>query len=141
MFDRVIANIERRWVVPKAADGHASETKLATAIVLLHIVPVDAKIHQIEWRALKQTLADLFAIDLVKCQKLLSRASAEIAKDPNVFASAYLIRHNTTPAFRHSILAAAKCIALSDGEHHDLEIELQYRLAKLLDLLPGAKAA
>ena len=134
MFDRVIANIERKSRLESSSVFVDQEIRLATTILFLKIVPIDYKILQVEWSAVKKCLIELFDLSAPSCQKLLARAFAELAKEPSIFASAHMLKQNTSIAFRIAVLEAAKQIAMCDGDHHSNEIELETRLINLLGL-------
>ena len=143
MFDRLLESLGTISTKDDAVQVLQPETQLATAILLLAVIPADSFHAAAESRAFYEGLRHIFGLSEERCWKLMSRAVSQYRKEPTLLAPATLLKHRVSVAFRRLVLVTARRIALADGNLHEYEAEVLTRLETLLDLRaqPDAQSA
>ena len=134
MFERLIKSMGQPANRQNGDVTHDPELQLATAQLLYGMLPADYLVKQLECIALLHGLERIFGFGPQRSHKLVARAAAAYSNEPNILASATLLKRRTSLAFRQKIMVEAKAIALADGDIHNNESDLLNRLANLLGL-------
>ncbi len=134
MFNYLLENLGTISTKDDAVQALESDTQLATAILLVAVIPAESSHAAEQSRALHEGLRHIFELNEDKCWTLMSRAVSHYRKEPSLLAPTTLLKHRLSIGFRQLIFVTAKRIAMADGHLHDYEADVLARLETLLDL-------
>ena len=123
---------------PESRLGAAHVT---VAALLALVARVDGRLLPVEENGLESLLRSRFALSADEIEHLLARADAADEGLDAASTVAERIVHDIAPEDRPQLLAMAYRIAAADGQVHDFEDDLVWRVGRLLGLTDPVIAA
>ncbi|CAH1661526.1 tellurite resistance TerB family protein [Chelatococcus asaccharovorans] len=121
-----------------ADDGETSaadsDGRLALATLLVHVARIDGIMVPAEWARLETMLRDEFALTAADAEALAVQGDLADRGNADVQILITPLRRRLDVAARTRLLHLAWDLAQADGEVRELEDDLIWRLARLLDL-------
>jgi uncharacterized tellurite resistance protein B-like protein len=127
-------------IVDPDRDAPESEAHLTVAALLVLVARIDGRLLPTEDDGLKAMVGDRFGLSKEATARLIERAAALDADLDPASAMAERIVHDFAPAQRSELLAMAYRIAAADGQVHEFEDDLLWRVGRLLGLPEDAIA-
>lgn len=118
-----------------------ADIRLATAVLLFAMLPVDYEVKAVEGAALTPALQRLFAIHAANARRLVARAASAHGKGNTVLSAATLLKLRTPLPFRAAVAHELRHLAQADGVIHMNELDHIQRVERLLGLDDGAQEA
>ncbi|MBM6593701.1 tellurite resistance TerB family protein [Microvirga pudoricolor] len=117
------------------------EERLTVAALLLLVAHADGRMLKVEERSLPVLLRSYFGVDEDVAARLLDQAADLSAGTDPAISLADRISHDVPAAERPRLLALAYRVAVVDGQVHEFEDDLIWRIGRLLGLDDTAIAA
>lgn len=117
------------------------EAQLTAAALLALVARIDGRLVEVEEEGLRTLLGARFGLSPDEAARLIDRAAAPDAELDPASAMAERIAHDLPAAERPELLALAYRIAAADGQVHEFEDDLLWRLGHLLGLAEERIAA
>lgn len=133
MFDRVISFLKK---LPAGDEGQASldsdDPRVAAAALMYHVMDADGVREDVEWDRMKQILSESYGVTGEALDRLVAAGGEadEDAVDLYTFTSV-LKRHLDAEA-RVEFIGVMWEIVFADGEMHELEENILWRIAELI---------
>ena len=116
------------------------EAQLTVAALLALVARIDGRLVDVEEEGLRKLLGTRFGLSPEETARLIDRAAAPDQELDPASAMAERIAHDLPVAERPELLALAYRIAAADGQVHEFEDDLLWRLGRLLGLAEEAIA-
>lgn len=133
MFDRVLSFLKK---LPSGEGGQPSlasdDPRVAAAALMYHVMDADGVRQDVEWDRMKQLLSESYGVTGEALDKLVAAGGEadEDAVDLYTFTSV-LKRHLDAEA-RIEFIGVMWEIVFADGELHELEDNILWRIAELI---------
>jgi uncharacterized tellurite resistance protein B-like protein len=115
--------------------------RLAAAALLVHVARVDGTLAAVEHARLARLLRGAFAMSEAAAQALIARAMRVDDETRDVAELVEQIGRDAPETDRRSLLGLAWAVAAADGQVHEFEDDLVWRVGQLLGLDDAAIAA
>ncbi|ACA16339.1 protein of unknown function DUF1332 [Methylobacterium sp. 4-46] len=145
LMPRLLAYAADMFGAPKPQDGAAvSEEHLAAAALLVHVARVDGTLAAVERDRLARLLVGRFAGSQQEAEALIARA-IDVDDETRDFADLVAMTgRDASETERRNLLGMAWAVAAADGQVHEFEDDLVWRLGQLLGFdeaaIAGARA-
>lgn len=132
MFERVLSflkDLPGGGAGPGAADD---EARIAAAALLFHVMDADGVRQDAEWERFKQILADTYAVsgdDLDRLARAGEKADDEAV---DLYAFTSVLKHHLDADGRKAFVSLLWEMVYADGELHELEDNVVWRVAELI---------
>ncbi|GJE57483.1 tellurite resistance TerB family protein [Methylobacterium thuringiense] len=138
LFARLISYASAAFGSGRSAQGTDAATEgdehLAATALLVHVARADGVLDPAESERLTRLVRSRYAATESEANELISRAAAFDAETRDMSSLVELIGREGGSAERERILTMAWSVAGADGEVHEFEEALVWRLGKLLGL-------
>lgn len=133
MFERFVAFLDSLGGGGAAAGDDASPLQLASAAILFAVMDADGVRHEQELSALREIISERFDLEGEALSGLLAKAEAAEAEAVDFYRfTSVLVR--LTEAERLHLLELIWEVVYADGELHELEDNLVWRIADLIGI-------
>ena len=126
-FLRDVTNPSDKDDSDKLDDG-----RLAAAALLVHVSDVDGDFSDDERNKLKSLLADRFSMEGAEAEKLIAKAQEADNEAVDLYAFTSVLKANLDEAGRARIVEMMWEMVFADGQVHEFEDNLVWRVAELL---------
>ncbi len=140
MFDAVTKFL-RDLAAPDAEAPATTEDdiRLAAAALMFHVVAIDGVITDEERHTLREQLQARFAIDDRAARRLVDDAGAADAEAVDLYGFTSVLKQNLEVAERERIVEMMWRLVFADGDMHEFEDNLVWRVAELLGVSSQAR--
>lgn len=133
MFDRIFAFLRE---LPEG-DGRsrqltADDPRVAAAALLIHVIGVDGKGDKQEQKRLKEVLSSAYHVSGSELKALLKAGEAAEAEAVDLYTFTSVLKRHLDEDARAEFIRLMWEIVLADGEVHELEDNVVWRVAELL---------
>ena len=119
----------------ETVDLGEDEVRLAAAALLVHATVVDGEVDKREEKALRDVLLRGFNLDQVQVGKLITQATEKEAVDLHGFTN--VLTRRLDQEGRMEIVGMLCEVINADGEDHETEGKLAWRVAQSLGITPN----
>ena len=143
LLQRLLSYASSAFGLPAAAEPlpDGSEEYLAATALLVHVARADGVLDPAESERLVRLVRRRYAGSDAEAESLIERAAAFEAQTRDMASLVELVRDDGDPEQRGRLLAMAWSVAGADGDLHEFEEALVWRLGKLLGFDEPAIAA
>jgi uncharacterized tellurite resistance protein B-like protein len=137
MLDRLldyIKDIQQSVMGEPAEDFNRDDPRLAAAALLLHIMNVDGDRRETERALLYKALSDSFALPKNTVERLIKAAEKADQEAIDIYGFSIILRRHLNMTARYQFIELMWEMVYSDGEPHEMEDAIMWRLADLLEL-------
>jgi uncharacterized tellurite resistance protein B-like protein len=134
MFDRVVAFLKK--LPAGSSDGENSPDKddprVAAAALMYHVMDADGVRHDVEWERMKQLLTETYGVTGEALDRLVA-AGGEADEDAvDLYTFTSVLKRHLDPEARVEFIGVMWEIVFADGELHELEDNIVWRVAELI---------
>lgn len=135
MFDELKAMIfGKRDPSTKGTGFHADDLQLAQAALLFHVVAADGIVTEDEKLRLSALLAEKFGLSGADTQVLIEEARAANSEAVDLYTFTRTLKRELDQEARIAIVRELWQMVYADGEVHEFEDNIVWRVAELLDV-------
>lgn len=136
LFARLISSATAAFGLskPEGSVGQDADERLAATALLVHVAQADGVLAPAESERLLRLVQGRFGGSPDEARALIARAAAFDAETRDLSSLVELVRGETDAPERKRLLSMAWSVAGADGEVHEFEEALVWRLGKLLGL-------
>lgn len=110
----------------------AEDERLAAAALLVHIIEIDGVVDAEERTKLRSLIRDRFEMDEADAQSLIDRAHAADLEAVDLYRFTSVLKAKLDEAGRLRVIEMMWEMVFADGEVHEFEENLMWRVAELL---------
>lgn len=134
MFERITAFLKELNTSPdEKADGFShDDPRLAAAALMYHVIGADGVYSEAEMDRLGDLLQENYALDDNTLSRLVAAARAADNEAIDLYQFTSVLMHSLSGEERLKFIELLWEIVYSDGENHELEDNLVWRVAELL---------
>ncbi|MGE0844754.1 MAG: TerB family tellurite resistance protein [Flavobacteriaceae bacterium] len=124
-----------RSLFAASKDGRGDEpldARLAAAALAVHAIAVDGDVTEDEKRTLREVLQREYSLGERETKLLIEEARARDREAVDLFAFTSVLKRNLDAEGRRRVVAMLWRLAYADGEVHEFEDNLVWRIAELL---------
>lgn len=134
MFDRVLAFLSK---LPSGAAAPsdampADDPRVAAAALMYHLMDADGVRQDIEWERLKEVLGESYGLEGEALDALVAQAAAADQEAVDLYAFTSVLKRELDMEARVEFVRLMWEIVYADGELHELEDHLVWRIAELI---------
>jgi uncharacterized tellurite resistance protein B-like protein len=118
-----------------APDDH----RLAAAALLFHVIAIDGTISDAERQKLRELLARRFALAANDTDELIAAARSVESEAVDLYGFTSVLKRHLNEADREKIVEMMWELVFADGEVHEFEDNLVWRVAELLGVSSQAR--
>ncbi|WP_011582511.1 MULTISPECIES: TerB family tellurite resistance protein [Chelativorans] len=134
MFDRILAFLKDLPSGAKASRVQEDDPRVAAAALLIHVMAADGMCGEDERARLKSTLSSTFNVSGAELKALLRAAEEAEADAVDLYAFTSVLKRHYDENARAEFIRLMWEMVLSDGEMHELEDNLVWRVAELIGI-------
>ncbi len=134
MFDRVVAFLKK---LPAGSEGGTSgpaadDPRVAAAALMYHIMDADGVRQDVEWERMKQILSESYGVTGEALDRLVA-AGGEADEDAvDLYSFTSVLKRHLDAEERVEFIGLMWEIVFADGEMHELEENILWRIAELI---------
>lgn len=134
MFERIAAFLKELNASPESDDGDFSrdDPRLAAAALMYHVIGADGVYSEAEMDRLGDLLQENYALDDEMLSRLVAAARAADSEAVDLYQFTSVLMRSLSADERLQFIELLWEIVYSDGENHELEDNLVWRVAELL---------
>ncbi|MAS06343.1 MAG: hypothetical protein CL534_16900 [Ahrensia sp.] len=134
MFERIAAFLKELNASPDEDDGDFSrdDPRLAVAALMYHVIGADGVYSDAEMDRLGDLLQENYALDDATLSRLVAAARAADSEAVDLYQFTSVLMRSLSADERLKFIELLWEIVYSDGENHELEDNLVWRVAELL---------
>lgn len=141
LIARLIASAAAAFGLAKHDDPTEGDERLAATALLVHVAQADGVLAPVESDRLMRLVQGRYAGSPAQARSLIARAAAFDAQTRDLSGLVEMIGSEADAGERARLLSMAWSVAGADGEVHEFEEALVWRLGKLLGLDDAAIAS
>jgi uncharacterized tellurite resistance protein B-like protein len=135
VFDELKAMIFGKRAPSRKGDAfHAGELQLAQAALMFHVVAADGIVTDGEKNRLSALLAEKFGLGGEDTQALIEEARTADSEAVDLYTFTRTLKRELDPAAKIAIIRDLWQMVYADGEVHEFEDNIVWRIAELLDV-------
>lgn len=135
MFDELKALIFGRGGSKKTShEFHADELQLAEAALMFHVIAADGVVTEAEKRRVAEQLSEKFGLSAGDTQLLMEEARRADNEAVDLYTFTRTLKRELDQAARLSLVRNLWQMVYADGEVHEFEDNIVWRVAELLDV-------
>lgn len=132
MFEKLLSFFQTP-VQDIESDGSVrSDVKLASAALLVHMVSIDGHVDDDERQQLKTVLANYFELSENETRDLIEAAQKADAEAVDLYGFTHVLKRDLDDDGRRDIIEMLWQIVYADGEVHEFEDNMVWRVAELM---------
>jgi uncharacterized tellurite resistance protein B-like protein len=133
MFDGLRSFLEEITTGDRpAADFAPDDHRLAAVALLIHIAAADGEVDPAEQKRLHRLVEQRYGLDRAVADRLIRHATADEREAVDLYHFTRVLTRRLDPAGRQAVVEALWDMAYADGEVHELEENIVWRVAELL---------
>jgi uncharacterized tellurite resistance protein B-like protein len=109
-----------------------ADYRLAAAALLIHVANADGHVDDSERLRLQAIVEDRFALDPASARRLIAAAEESEREAVDLYHFTATLKRTLDEAGRHQVVELMWDMAYADGEAHELEENIVWRVAELL---------
>lgn len=132
MFERVLSFLKE---LPGGAGrdaAHADDPRVAASALLYHVMDADGGRQDVEWAKFKAVLSQSYGVTGAELDALAKAGEAADAEAVDLYAFTSVLKRQLDADARKAFVGLMWEIVYSDGELHELEDNVVWRVAELL---------
>ncbi|MBB6260868.1 putative tellurite resistance protein B-like protein [Paenochrobactrum gallinarii] len=137
MLDRLLdfmKDIQQSVMGEPAENFSDDDPRLAAAALLLHVMDVDGDRRETERDVLYRTLSEAYALPREAVERLIQAAEKADQEAIDIYGFSMVLKRHLNQAARLEFIELMWEMVYSDGEAHELEDVVMWRLADLLEV-------
>ncbi len=115
----------------EALEAAETDGRLAAAALLVHVARADGRLAEAERERLLGLLRTRYGLTSEQCETFFARADEVDWATDDVASLVEMMGHDVDPAERRRLLGMAYAIASADGQLHEFEDDLIWRIGRL----------
>lgn len=115
-----------------AEDDH----RVAAVALLVHLANSDGIIDAAERQRLQRIVEERYALDPAQARQLIAQASADEREAVDLFHFTHVLKRRLDEAGRQTVVELLWDMAFADGQAHEFEENIIWRVAELLGVSP-----
>ena len=133
MFERVLSFLKD---LPAAgsARNNADDPRVAASALLYHVMSADGVRQDAEWERFKAVLAQSYSISGDELDALAAAGERADNEAVDLYAFTSVLKRQLDPDARKAFIGLMWEIVYADGELHELEDNIVWRVAELMDV-------
>jgi len=132
MFDRILTFLKDLPSGAKASRVQEDDPRVAAAAILIHVMAADGMCSDDERARLKNALSRAYNVSGAELKALLKAAQEAEADAVDLYAFTSVLKRNLDEDARAEFIRLMWEVVFSDGELHELEDNLVWRVAELI---------
>ena len=117
------------------------DPRIAAAALMFHVMDADGVRHSIERDRLEQLLNDAFSISGGELQRLIEAGEAADKDAVDLYSFTSVLKRNLDSDARSEFIRILWEIVYADGERHELEDNIVWRVAELIGVERAERVA
>lgn len=135
MFDRLGDFLRRISQQGRETDpGPENDPQVAAAALMFHLMDADGIRSEEESRLLKQALRRHFSVDETRLKRLLRAGEAADREAVDLYSFTSVLKRHLDMEARIELIRILWEVVYADGQRHELEDNLIWRIAELLEV-------
>lgn len=135
MFDELKALIFGKGKAAKVGEGfRADDLQLAEAALMFHVIAADGTVTSDERKRLSAQLSEKFGLSADDTKSLIEEARQADSEAVDLYTFTRTLKRELDPAARLAIVRDLWQMVYADGELHEFEDNIVWRVAELLDV-------
>lgn len=137
MFDRLLEFLKKLPVTGQKdrIEGFAqSDPRLAAAALLIHIMDVDGNRHESERQRLANVLSQAYGLKGEELKRLMKAAEIADQEAIDLYSFTSVLKRHLDTQARLDFIALMWEMVYADGEVHELEDNVMWRVAELIGI-------
>jgi uncharacterized tellurite resistance protein B-like protein len=133
MLDRILAFLKD---LPPGQDSRKTpagdDPRIAAAALMYHVMDADGVRHDAEWERMKELLAEAYGISGEELDRLVAAGGKADQEAIDLYAFTSVLKRHLDEQARFEFIGLMWEIVFADGELHELEDNMLWRIAELL---------
>jgi uncharacterized tellurite resistance protein B-like protein len=134
MFDRIITFLKE---LPSADAGRkklsgADDPRVAAAALMYHVMDADGVRQDAEWELMKELLAQTYGLSGEELDRLVAAGGKADEEAVDLYAFTSVLKRHLDEQARIEFIGLMWEIVFADGELHELEDNMLWRIAELI---------
>jgi len=130
MFERFISFLRELPTTPHGEQE--DDPRIAAAALLFHVMDADGMRQDVERERIKAVLGELYQIEGSKLDRLLADGEMADSEAVDLYAFTSVLKRHLDEAARIDFIRLMWEVCYADGELHELEDNILWRVAELL---------
>lgn len=137
MFDALRNFFDEMTGGVRPADGFAEDDHRVAAVALMvHLAEADGILDAPERKRLQRLVEERYALDPATARQMIARASADEREAIDLFQFTLVLKRRLDETGRQAVVEQLWDMAYADGEAHEFEENIVWRVAELLGVSP-----
>lgn len=132
MIDRLLAFLKDLPGGTAAAEKDRDDPRVAAAALMIHLMDADGLRLDAEMDSLKEALTSLFGATEVELESLIEAGEKADSEAVDLYAFTSVIKRHLDAEARARLVGILWDVVYADGERHELEDNLVWRIAELV---------
>ncbi|UUP17286.1 TerB family tellurite resistance protein [Nitratireductor thuwali] len=132
MFERILAFLKDLPAGEAARGPDADDPRVAAAALLIHVMAADGERSENEKKRLKETLSRTYGVSGSELKALLKAGEEAEADAVDLYVFTSVLKRHLGEEARGEFVRLMWEIVFADGELHELEDNLVWRVAELI---------
>ena len=131
MFDKLAAFL-KRLPGPREKDPGEDDPQVAAAALMFHVIDADGIRSEVEKRRLEEVLGRHFGLSGAPLKQLIRAGEKADREAIDLYAFTSILKRNLDREDRIDLIRIMWEVVYADGERHELEDNLVWRIAELI---------
>ena len=137
MFDALRSFFDEMTGGARPPDGFAEDDHRVAAVALLvHLADADGVLDAPERKRLQRLVEERYALAPAQARRLIVQASADEREAVDLFRFTHILKRRLDEKGRQAVVRLLWEMAYADGQAHELEENIIWRVAELLGVSP-----
>jgi len=141
MFDRFLALLRELPGIHVGTTAPADEPRIAAVALLFHVMDADGVRERAEVETLRPLVAELFGIEGTELDRLIRAGERADDEAVDLYAFTSILNRHLDHKARLALVSIMWELVFADGELHELEDNVVWRVAELLHIERGDRIA
>ena len=134
MFERVLSFLKELPTAGARPHARADDPRVAAAALLYHVMSADGVRQDVEWERFKVILAETYSVEGQELEALAEAGEKADGEAIDLYAFTSVLKRHLDSDARKAFIGLMWEIVYADGELHELEDNIVWRVAELLDV-------
>ena len=138
MFDRIIAFLKElpAGEAGKGKPGGSDDPRVAAAALMYHVMDADGVRHDAEWERMKEILAEAYGLTGEALDRLVAAGGEADGAAVDLYSFTSVLKRHLDAEARIEFIGLLWEMVFADGEMHELEDNVVWRVAELIGVSP-----
>jgi uncharacterized tellurite resistance protein B-like protein len=137
----VLRSVLKNLFGDKAAEEDVLDTRLAAIALLVHMIAIDGEVSSEESTKLQRLVQAEYQVDEASAQKLIEKAQAKDAEAVDLYGFTSVLKRELPEEERVHLVELLWRMVYADGDVHEFEDNLVWRVSELLAVDPKDRIA